>query len=189
VEHLGLNKLASIGNKLMLDENDMIEFLISDAGTGIIGLYVEHISDGRRLMTLALSTDKPIIMLKANRSQSSREVAQFHTSALAGDDEVADAALRQAGIHRAETTAQVVSWFKIFTLPPMRGPKILAIARSGGQCVLMADAAHRHGLELVPLPQRFLDKVRKKVRAGVIRPTNPLDLGDVFDIDFYIELM
>jgi acyl-CoA synthetase (NDP forming) len=189
LEHLALNKLASIGNKLMLDENDVLEFFISDPGTGIIGLYVEHISDGRRLMSLASSTDKPIIMLKANRSQSSREAAQFHTSALAGDDAVADAALRQAGIHRAETTAAMVSWFKIFTLPSMRGPKILAMARSGGQCVLMADAAQRYGLELVPLPLRFFDRVRQKVRAGVIRPTNPLDLGDVFDIDFYIELM
>ena len=189
LEHLALNKLASIGNKLMLDENDVVEFLIRDAGTGVIGLYVEHISDGRRLMSLASSTDKPIIMLKANRSQSSREVAQFHTSALAGDDEVADAALRQAGIHRAETTAQMVNWFKVFTLPRMRGPKILAMARSGGQCVLLADAAHRHGLELVTLPHRFSDRVRKKVRASVIRSTNPLDLGDVFDIDFYTELI
>ena len=189
LENLPLNKLASIGNKLMLDENDVIEFLIADPGTHLIGCYLENISDGRRLMSLAASTDKPIVVVKSNRNQSSHEIARFHTSALAGDDVIADAALRQGGIHRARTTAEMVNWFKVFTLPPMRGPRVIAMARSGGQCVLLADAAHRHGLELVRLSDRLRDRWRQKVRAGVIQPTNPVDLGDVFDIEFYIELI
>jgi acetate---CoA ligase (ADP-forming) len=189
LENLPLNKLASIGNKLLLDENDVIEFLIADPGTHIIGCYLENIRDGRRLMRLASSTAKPIVVVKSNRNPSSHEIAQFHTSALAGDDIVADAALRQGGIHRAQTTAEMVNWFKAFTLPPMRGPRVIAMARSGGQCVLLADAAHRHGLELVRLSDRLRDRWRQRVRAGVIQPTNPVDLGDVYDIQFYIELI
>jgi acetyltransferase len=81
---LGVNKLISIGNKLALNENDFLEYLISDQATEIIGLYLENICDGRRLMDLAGATDKPIILLKSNRSPASREIARFHTSALAG---------------------------------------------------------------------------------------------------------
>lgn len=189
LENLPLNKLASIGNKLMLDENDVIEFLIDDPGTHIIGCYLENIRDGRRLIRLASSTDKPIIVVKSNRNPSSHEIARFHTSALAGDDIVIDAALRQGGIHRAQTTGEMVNWFKAFTLPPMRGPRVIAMARSGGQCVLLADAAHRHGLELVRLSDALRNTWRQRVRAGVIQPTNPVDLGDVYDIQFYIELI
>jgi acetate---CoA ligase (ADP-forming) len=189
LENLPLNKLASIGNKLLLDENDVIEFLIADPGTHIIGCYLENIRDGRRLMRLASSTEKPIVVVKSNRNPSSHEIARFHTSALAGDDIVADAALRQGAIHRARATAEMVNWFKAFTLPAMRGPRVIAMARSGGQCVLLADAADRQGLELVPLSDRLRDRWRQRVRAGVIQPTNPVDLGDVFDIQFYIELI
>jgi len=61
----------------------------------MIGMYLENFTDGRRLMALAQQTDKPIVILKANKSASSHQIAQFHTTALAGDDEATDAALKQ----------------------------------------------------------------------------------------------
>ena len=189
LDNFGLSKLASIGNKLLVDENDVLEFLISDPATKTIGLYLENIRDGRRLMDLAYSTDKPVIMLKANRSQTSRQIAKFHTSALAGDDEVADAGFRQCGIHRPQDLVEMMDWFRIFTLPLMRGPRVFLLARSGGKAVLLADTAQRCGFELATPSEAFYDKVRQKVRAGVINLTNPLDLGDLFDVDFYIEII
>ncbi len=80
----GVNKLISAGNKLMLNENDFLEYLISDPATSIIGLYLEDIKDGRRLAHLASSTEKPIIVLKANESDGSSHIVQFHTASLAG---------------------------------------------------------------------------------------------------------
>jgi acyl-CoA synthetase (NDP forming) len=189
LENLALNKVISIGNKLMLNENDILGYLIGDPGTRIIGIYLESFGDGRELVRLAGSTEKPIIVLKANRAGPGSEAARFHTSALAGNDEVADAALRQAGILRAQTTEDMINWFKIFTLPAMRGPNLMAMARSGGQCVLVADAAARYGLKFVSLPERISGMLRKHLRAGVIRLGNPLDVGDIFDIGLYRELI
>ncbi len=119
-DNLGVNKLISAGNKLMLNENDFLEYLISDPATSIIGLYLEDIKDGRRLAHLASSTEKPIIVLKANESDGSSHIAQFHTASLAGDDLLADTLLQQAGIHRVRTLDEMINTMKIFSLPPVR---------------------------------------------------------------------
>jgi acetate---CoA ligase (ADP-forming) len=184
-EHIGFNKAVSIGNKLNINECDYLEFMISDPETHSIGIYLENFTDGRRLMELAGRTEKPIMVLKANRSASSHQIARFHTSALAGDDDVADAALKQAGIHRVRTLMDMADAFKIFSLPLMKGNKVGVVCRSGGQAVLLADAIQRQGFALAGFSNSVFDLVRKEIRAGVIRMTNPLDLGDVFDIRFY----
>jgi len=188
-EHIGLDKAVSIGNKLNLNECDYLEFLISDPATRSIGIYLENFSDGRRLMDLARKTEKPIVILKANRSSSSHQIARFHTAALAGDDDVADAALKQAGLHRARTFMEMVAAFKIFSLPPMKGNRVGVVCRSGGQAVMLTDAISRQGFSLADFSDQVYEHVRKEIRAGVIRMTNPLDLGDVFDIRFYEEII
>ncbi len=187
-ENLGLNKLVSIGNKLLLDENECLEYLISDPGTSVIGLYLEDFSDGRRLIEIASSTDKPIVLLKANRSPTGREIARFHTAALAGDDRVAEAALREAGVHQVESLAQMIDAFKIFSLPLAKGPRLAVITRSGGHGVLSADGVHRHGFELAPLSENFFSAVKEK-KINVIRTTNPVDVGDIYDLASYSEIM
>jgi acetyltransferase len=187
-ENVGVNKLVSVGNKLMLDENDFLEFLISDPSTRIIGLYLENIRDGRRFMNLASSTDKPIVLLKSNISPSSREIARFHTSALAGDEQVLDAALKQAGVHRVNSIKEMVECFKVFLLPVIEGPRLALMSRSGGHAVLSADAAYRYKFELAEFSDDFFNMVKQKSRAGIIRLTNPLDLGDIFDITSYVEI-
>jgi len=188
-DNLGVNKLVSAGNKLMLNENDFLEFLISDPATRIIGLYLEDIRDGRRLTHLASSTDKPIIVLKGNESTVSSHIAQFHTASLAGDDLLADTILQQAGIHRVRTLDEMINTMKIFSLPPIRGKRLAAIARSGGHAVMAADAISRHGFHLAKLSHDIFDLVGQKKRVDVIRATNPIDLGDIFDIDFHYTIL
>ena len=184
----GISKLASIGNKLMVDGNDILDFLIGDPETRAIGIYLEDAKNGRRLMDLASRTEKPVIVLKGNTSPVSTEVASFHTAALLGDEGVLHAALMQAGIHRVESLREMVDCFKIFSLPPMRGPNLVAMSRSGGQAVTLADEAYRHGFTLPGLPPAFSRRIREEAKAGVIRNTNPLDLGDVFNELFFLEV-
>ena len=188
-EHVGLSKLASIGNKLMLDENAFLQFLAGDRDTGAIGIYLEAVSDGRRLMDLAAATEKPVIVLKGNTSPAAREIASFHTAALLGDDGVARAAMTQAGIHRVTSLTAMVECFKVFSLPPVRGPNLMVMSRSGGQSVVLADEAYRHGFALPDLPPAFFDRIKAEAKAGVIRNTNPIDLGDVFNDLFYLEVV
>jgi len=189
LENIGLNKAISIGNKLNLDECDCLEYLITDPQTRSIGLYLENFADGRRLMDLAGQTEKPIVVLKANRSSYSHQIARFHTTALTGDDDIADAALKQSGIYRARTLMEMTDAFKIFSLPPMKGNRVGVVCRSGGQAVMLADCMPRYDFIFAGFSDRVFDYVREKIRAGVIRMTNPLDLGDVFNIEVYKEIM
>lgn len=188
-DNVGLNKLTSIGNKLVVDESDVLEFLIRDPGTRTIGLYLEGIKNGRRLMDLASSTEKPVILLKGNASPAAREIASFHTAALAGDEAVTAAALRQAGIHQVRNLQEMVELFKIFDLPPMKGTRMAVISRSGGQTVLLADEVYRHGFSLARLSPGLFDMINERSKGGVIRRTNPIDLGDVYDEPFYLDVL
>ena len=187
-EGVGMNKLVSIGNKLLTSEIDCLEYFAHDETTSIIGLYLENFSNGRRLMELATRISKPIVCLKANRSPAAMEVARFHTTALAGDDEVADAALKQAGIHRVQNFREMLEAFKVFSLPLIKGNRLALITRSGGHGVLAGDAAHRHGFEAAKLSDGFFDLV-KSMKLNVIRITNPVDVGDVYSLNVYGEII
>ncbi|MDR2018686.1 MAG: acetate--CoA ligase family protein [Syntrophobacterales bacterium] len=187
-ENIGLNKLVSVGNKLLTGENDCLEYLVSDPGTRAIGLYLESFSDGRRLIVTASATEKPVVLLKANRSPSGREIARFHTTALAGDNLIAQAAIKEAGIHQVDSLAEMMDVYKAFSLPLIKGKRLALIARSGGHGVLSGDAAFRYGFELAELSENFFTAAKGK-KINVIRATNPLDVGDVYDLDSYSDIL
>ncbi|OGO12248.1 MAG: hypothetical protein A2Y93_18170 [Chloroflexi bacterium RBG_13_68_17] len=186
---VGANKGVSIGNKTDLDEADFLTYLLGDPQTGILLLYLESISDGRRLFELARASDKPIIVHKANRSEASRSVAFSHTAALADDDRIVSAAFRQAGILRADGFRDAIAMAQGLTFPPVRGRDLMIISRSGGHAVVAADVAERMGFRLSPLPEEFAAGVRALFSADVIAPTNPLDLGTIFDFDLYAQIV
>ncbi|MGQ9477346.1 MAG: CoA-binding protein, partial [Candidatus Bipolaricaulia bacterium] len=185
VPGLGVSKLVSIGNKLDLDELDYLEYLLADPGTELIILYLEGIEDGRRLMELARASNKPILLHKAHRGLASRAIARSHTAALADDDRVVTAAAWQSGLIRVPDFRAAVNTVKALSLPPVRGNGLAIIARTGGHAVIAADGAEATGFELYQFPEAFLRKVQGLFRAKVIRPTNPLDLGDLFDLGLY----
>ena len=182
---LGVNKVVSMGNKTDLDEVDFLAFLLDDPGTEIVCLYLESMDQGRRLMELAASSPKPVIVHKANTGQASAQIAFSHTAALASDDRIVGAAMRQAGVARAASFDDGVALAQGFTLPPVRGNDLVVVSRSGGHAVVAADAAGDDGFRLAPVPGDFLAGVRSLFRADVIALTNPLDLGTLFDFDLY----
>jgi acyl-CoA synthetase (NDP forming) len=182
---LGVNKVVSIGNKADLDEVDYLNFLLNDPGTEIVCLYLESIEEGRRLMELAASSPKPIIVHKTNIAQPSAEIAFSHTAALANDDHIVNAALKQAKVARAISFDDAVALAQGFALPPVRGNDLIVVSRSGGHAVVAADAAGASGFHLAPIPDDFFADVQSLFRADVIALTNPLDLGAIFDFDLY----
>lgn len=182
---LGVNKVVSMGNKADLDEVDYLTYLIEDPGTEVICLYLESIEGGRRLIELAASSPKPVIVQKANTGQMSARIAFSHTAALANDDRIVGAALRQAGIAHARSFQDAVTLALGFTLPPVRGNDLFIISRSGGHAVVAADVAEAYGFHLPPVPDDFLVKVRSLFRADVIALTNPIDVGVIFNFDLY----
>ncbi len=188
-EQIGFSKFAAIGNKLNIDENDLLEYYVEDPDTSVICLYLESIRDGRRLTDIARKSSKPIVVHKANVGDLSRVIAESHTEALANDDNVVDAALQQSGMIRFKDTQTYLDFLKILQLPQMKGRNLAIVSRSGGHAVIATDAAYMHGFRLPPFRQDFLTEIRKHLRADVIRLANPLDLGDLFDFDVYTRII
>ena len=187
--NVGLSKIVSMGNKLDLNEIDYLKYLIEDPETEIIGLYLESLERGRELMEIARSTSKPIILHKANTGEGSREIAKLHTAALANDDRVVEAALKQVDIIRTKDFRSFVNAVKILSLPPCKGKNLVIISRSGGIGVVAADSAERHGFRLLPPDPKLQEQFHNLFRAKVIQPTNPLDLGDLFNFDLYTTIL
>ncbi len=188
-ENVGVAKVISMGNKSNLDEVDYLKFLAVDKETRVIGLYLESMDKGRAFMDALEGCTKPVILHKSNTSPQSQMIAQSHTAALAVDDGVVDAACRKAGVFRVDSFQQFINYTKAFSLPAMRGDNLMVISRSGGHAVVAADAAAAAGFKLPGLSEDFIAKISSQFRASVIKLTNPIDLGDVFDIDYYITIL
>lgn len=188
-EGLGLDKFVSVGNMLNITAEDMLEYLIEDENTGLIFIYLESMRNGRRLMELARRSPKPILAFKSNIGQLGQSIAASHTASLSSDDKVVDAAFRQADIVRIHDATTFANNLKILRLPSMRGPNLAIISRSGGHAVIAADACELSGFRLAHFPKSFLREIEKHFRASVIRLTNPLDLGDLFDLDVYAQIV
>jgi acetate---CoA ligase (ADP-forming) len=186
---VGISKIVSMGNKLDLNEIDYLKYFIQDPQTEIIGIYLESIQRGRELLEIARSTSKPIILHKANIGEASKEIAKLHTAALANDDKIVETALKQADIIRARDFRSFINAVKVLSLPPMRGNDLVILSRSGGIAIVAADSAERYGFRLFPLTRSFQDRIHSYFRAKVIQPTNPLDLGDLFDFDLYTKIL
>jgi acyl-CoA synthetase (NDP forming) len=184
-EKIGVNKFVSMGNKLNVDENDLLGYLIQDEGTKIILVYLEGFKDARRFIEVASTSTKPILVHKSNRFEASARIAHSHTAALFADDRLVDYALEQAGCIRLNTMDDSMDYLKSQTLPPLRGNRLVVISRSGGHAVIAADACAHYGFTLPRFPEEILKKVESRLRAHVIRLQNPLDLGDLFELEFY----
>lgn len=182
-EHLGFSKIISMGNKLNLSEIDFLNYLIHDEDTEQIHMYLESIEDGRALTRLAVASKKPIVIFKSNVSKTASKVAYSHTAALSNDDRIVDFALKQAGIVRVENIHHMTVAAKALQLPPLKGNRLAVISMSGGFSVMLGDACEKYGFKCPPLPRELMDQIEGFRRAGVIRMSNPMDFGDIHDIE------
>ncbi len=188
-EEIGVSKFASIGNKLNVDENDLLEYLISDDETDIICMYLEGIKNGRRLMEIAQHSKKPILIQKANIGTFASSIAKSHTASLSSDNSVVSSAFKQSGIIRIADRETLINALKSLQLPEMRGNRLAILSRTGGHATIAADVSEIEGFELSSLSRSFLSSIEKHFRANVIKLTNPLDLGDLFDFDVYLQII
>ena len=182
-------KFASIGNKLQIDEVDVLDYLIKDEKTDVITMYLEGFRRGRAFFDLALQSDKPIIVQKANRSDLAAKIAQSHTTALSANDEVVDGGFRQAAIIRVEDDIDFVNAVKIIRLPLMKSRRVAALSRSGGHAVLTVDACAKFGFSLVDFPPAFIETLKTIYHTRIIAHQNPLDLGEIFDYTIFTRIL
>ncbi|MFO8058771.1 MAG: CoA-binding protein [bacterium] len=174
----GLSKIASIGNKADVDEVDVLEYLVDDPETGVIGLYLESIRRGRRFFELCKNTTKPVVVLKGGRTSQGHSAAGSHTAALAQDDAVLDAAFRQAGIVRAYGMTELMDLARCLEMgevPPTDRVRVAVLTFSGGAGVVTSDDLHDYGMELAELSPHTTARI-KKVFPDWMDPANPVDL-------------
>jgi acetate---CoA ligase (ADP-forming) len=188
-EGLGLNKFLSLGNKLDVAENEVLEYLLQDPGTKAIYVYLEGLHDGRELLAVAAKAAKPVYLHLANVGPETATIAHSHTASLTTDERVLDTACRQSRLIRVKTQAEFLNAARLVGQPPVKGNRLVVFSRSGGEAVVTAYACRKYGFTLPPLSDRLADSIKERSRAGVIAPTNPIDLGDIFDFTVYTDIM
>ncbi len=175
---LGFSKFVSYGNGADLNESDLVRYLMDDADTRVVTCYLETVSDGRGFVEAVheCSKRKPVVVIKAGRTQAGQRAALSHTGSMAGSDAVYDAALKQCGAIRVRTLEEMFDLCKCFVhLPPPGGRKVVIITNSGGPGVLAADHADELGLDVSP------PSVAARQELGEFLPAhcpleNPIDL-------------
>ena len=180
-ENVGLAKFASIGNKLDLDEVDFLEYFGDDNDTKIICLYLESMDRGKAFIEAARRIDKPIVVYKSNTTSAGKKAAMSHTAAVSNDEDIIDSAFEKAGVIRIHNFMDFIAVAKAFQLPAMKGKRIMVMSPAGGFSVITADLCEKAGFEFADMGEDFYAGLQQFSNAGVIKFSNPLDMGDIYD--------
>lgn len=174
------SKIATLGNKLDINETDILEYLIEDPQTKAIGLYLEDIKDGKRFIQVArkATKHKPLVVLKGGVTEAGTRATASHTGAIAGREEVFDAAVKQSGLIKANNLEELFDFTKAFAFQPLpKGKRIEVISNSGTLAVLATDTCVKLGLQVPILSDDVQKKILEKAPSWLPSAKGPLDLG------------
>ncbi len=175
---MGVSAIVGLGNKSDLDEDDLLTYFEQDDNTQVVAMHAEDLKDGRSFYEVAsrVSKKKPVVMLKAGRTQLGARAAASHTGALAGDDKVYDDLLKACGVVRAYSLNDMLQFARgLSVLPAPKGEEIVIITGAGGSGVLLSDAVVANGLSLMKFPQD-LDQGFKQFIPPFGASGNPVDI-------------
>ena len=183
---IGFSKVISMGNKVDMDENDILELLEEDPSTKVILMYLEDIHDGRRFLNIAkritLEKRKPIIVLKSGRTPEGAKAAMSHTGALMGSDEIYESVFKQSGVIRVDTMQELFELSTAFSKQPLpvNDKGVVIVSNAGGPAIISTDSCSKYGIQMADISNS------KDVISKVIPPhgssKNPVDI--VGDADF-----
>ena len=177
-EGLRVAKVFAAGNKADITDAELLGYLREDPATRVICLLLESITDARGFFVEACRTTpvKPVIAVVHGRTGAGQRAAVSHTAALATDDAVRDAALRQAGVARVRTGLQALDAARALSSQPVpRGPRVAVVTNSGGTGVELADLLADEGLEVPELSGRLQQELRALL-PGYASAGNPVDM-------------
>ncbi|NLT38017.1 MAG: CoA-binding protein [Methanomassiliicoccus sp.] len=180
---IGFSKFVSVGNKLDIDEADLMTYLKDDEGTRVIGMYIEGMARGQEFMTAAraVTREKPVIALKAGRTAFGAKATSSHTGALSGSDQVYEAALAQSGVIRVDTIDELFDLLQAFgTLALPQGDGLAIVTNAGGLGVLAADAVSDHGITLASFTKETVERLASGLpeEAGLYNPVDVIGDAD-----------
>lgn len=177
-ENYGICRVAGLGNKVDVEESEILDYLGDDPETKAILLYLESIKDPKRFLKVAsrVTRTKPVVLLKGGASDAGAEAALAHTASLASDRRLVDGAMRQAGVVQIYKYSQLFLVAKaLATMPAPLGNRVSFLSPSGAFTVCMTDLSRSVGLEVPDIEE----KTRKRLQAMAppfIRMRNPVDI-------------
>lgn len=178
---LGFSRFISLGNKMDIDESDMLEVLEADASTSVISAYLEGVSNGKRFLEVAsrVSRTKPVVVFKAGITQAGARAVSSHTGTLAGSENAYVAAFLRCGVVRAETVEELYALSRGFSSQsPPKGTNVAVVTNAGGPGIITSDALERSGLSLAALGEETTQRLREGLPEAA-SVYNPVDvLGD-----------
>ncbi|HUA42653.1 MAG TPA: acetate--CoA ligase family protein [Streptosporangiaceae bacterium] len=176
---IGVSTVASLGNEAMITTADMLDYLVADEQTRVICMFLEEIGDPAAFSAAAQRADaagKPIVALKAGASQAGQQAALAHTGAVAGNDAVVDAALRQLNLIRVSSVEELLTTAALlgYDRHPA-GRRMGVLTASGGACDIIADRASAHGIEIPPFSAETTQAIAAQL-PSFATARNPLDV-------------
>lgn len=178
-ENLGISKFVSLGNKVDLGENEILEYLENDPETKVIIAYLESITSGKNFFKLCsrITQKKPLIIIKSGTTEASAQSVSSHTGSIAGEDLPVMVGLREAGVIRTDSLSRLVDLSKAFLFSPrMHGPRVAIVTNAGGLGVMTVDALGKSSLKLATLSKKATTKLRGELPISC-SVNNPVDLS------------
>jgi acetyltransferase len=181
MENVGFSALVSVGSMMDVGWGDLIYYLGDDPDTKSIVIYMESVGDAHSFLSAAreVALTKPIIVIKAGRTEAAGKAAASHTGSLTGSDEVLDAAFRRSGVLRVDEISELFGMAEVLGKQPRpRGPRLTILTNAGGPAVLATDALIGNGGELAQISRETMETLNEFLPAPWSHG-NPVDvLGD-----------
>jgi acetate---CoA ligase (ADP-forming) len=175
---VGLSTFVSVGNKADVSGNDLLQYWEADPHTSVMLLYLESFGNARRFARLArrIGRTKPIVCVKAGRTNAGSRAAVSHTAALTASDTAVDALFHQSGVIRAQTLDEMFDIAACLESQPLpRGRRVGIVTNAGGPGILAVDACEAAGLTVAP----FSSRTRARLTAFLppeASAGNPVDM-------------
>jgi acyl-CoA synthetase (NDP forming) len=186
---VGFSRFVCIGNEADVKAADYLQYFADDPASEVILLYIEGLRDARHFLQVARETSpkKPIVVMKAGKTDAGAKAAVSHSAALAADSTIFDGVIKQTGMIEADTTEEMLDIAKAFAaMPPPKGKRVGVLTWGGGWGVVTADALARHGLELVEFPEDVLKQLDAILPPYWSRG-NPVDLVGTLDLSTHFK--
>lgn len=175
--NIGVSKFAFMGDKIDVNDVDLLEYFRQDSKTKVVCLYMEGIENGRKFIEIAnkVVKTKPVLAVKGGVTREAANRALSHTASIAGTNEVFDAALKKAGVIRTEDLEELLnSAIALSKQPQLEGDNIAIVSNVGGPAILAADAVVRNGLKLATLSENTKKEIENRYPG--VDASNPIDL-------------